>query len=613
MRKTEDEDDQFTFRRVERLAPSSQLEEVLSATILRVAKEKFQARLMEDDEKPSPTSSLGVEANINNEPLTSENESLDMDLDEALSATSKTSKKTRETFQGEQTFQPAVATDDDLSYSLIRPSTRALLAKLDQTLTILHNARMTSAETLLDSKMGYLSASEQEDDEARFDEATPTRRSSRSRSRFRAHSPSSSLAPSPSGTSTRNSTPGNPMFTVERKTNFGRPMKYVPKEGESERDFLIRRARALKLKIPVFSDEEEGGAKSMAVNRTTPKQAIYTPATLNKATRRGRPSIHVPREGETEREFLIRRAKEQKKKRPVFADDEADGGITTAAEGGPETPPRQKGSRRRRGSSSSLSPAGGRTWMRERLQRLRPRDWSDVMGAAALAGFAPEVVARATQRCADLFGEEMDMRTITAEGHEKTRRYIPGGGDVDDNDDDDDSSESSESEEEVGIRRARSASRARSVAARTPSTRKRQRRSSSQGPVFGNYCPYMDCDRAIRGFARPWHLKRHLKLVHGEDIESATPREISPDKGKAAATAVPKRTPKGGVHKDGFLVPIMMQKGWRADDARKRADRRTSRKRRRDESSEEESEDSSGSASLESESGVESAESESES
>lgn len=50
---------------------------------------------------------------------------------------------------------------------------------------------------------------------------------------------------------------------------------------------------------------------------------------------------------------------------------------------------------------------------KRRGKKLLPRDWSEVMGAAALVGFSPDVIARATQRCSNLFGEGMGMRTMT--------------------------------------------------------------------------------------------------------------------------------------------------------------------------------------------------------
>jgi hypothetical protein len=43
---------------------------------------------------------------------------------------------------------------------------------------------------------------------------------------------------------------------------------------------------------------------------------------------------------------------------------------------------------------------------------LGPRDWSEVLGVASLAGWSPAVIERATKRCALLFGEHMMFRTM---------------------------------------------------------------------------------------------------------------------------------------------------------------------------------------------------------
>lgn len=517
MKRTEDEDEVFTYRRSEGDMPSSKLEEVVSAAILRCAKEKFRKRGFEEPRQPP----AGEDANVNQEPPSSGNESPPsatdsedgegMDLDGASAAKSK--RKQQRIPQ--RTFKPAVATDDDGSYALIRPSTRSILAKLDQTLTILHNARMTSAQKFLDSPRATSS-----EDESLYDEATPSRHRSRSRAtpRRQASRPTS------------------------RARSMSTPLAEVP---------------------------------------TTDADAAATgPAAKPQKSKRGRKPQSRPREGETEREFLIRRAKEQKKKRPVFPGDandhdDAGGGTTTTAAAESAKSPTRRGRHRR-------SPAAGADghWTRKRLERLNPRDWSDVMGAAALAGFPARVIERATQRCANLFGEGMDMHTVaeTASGTGvETTRYLPGGGISS-------ASESESEDESDGIRQARSISRMSSRAAsptsnneggQGPSSRERQKRSASRGSAVGHhFCPHVDCERAYRGFDRPFNLKRHLRLIHGEE---EAPAEV-----KTAETAGGDLL--GGVHRDGFLEPIRAQKGWRAEDTRKRARKRTPKKRRRDDS-----------------------------
>lgn len=514
MKRTEDEDEVFTYQCTEGYTPSSNLEEVVSAAILRFAKEKFRARSFEEAHQLRAREV----ANTDQEPLSSENESIpgETDSDDGedidLGGVSSAKSKHKQDQAPRTTFKPVVATDDDISYELIRPSTRSILAKLDQTLAILHHARMTSAQNVLDSRQATSSG-----DESLYDEATPSRHRSRSRA-----------TPRPAG----------------RSASRARSMSTTGAE------------------IPTNADPS-----------AKPK------------SKRGRKPQSRPREGETEREFLIRRAREQKKKRPAFSDDDDDvGGTTTAAES-VKSPVR--GRRRPDNGHSEY-------WTQKKMGRLHLRDWSDVMGAAALAGFSPKIIERATQRCADLFGEGMDMHTISetaalarGAGFE-TRRYLPGG-EISPGED--------EGDEVVETRQARSVSRISSVTpsravsraqsrAASPissgedpgrereSFSKRQRRSASRGSAVGyHFCPHAGCERAHRGFDRPFNLKRHLRLVHNEE-GPAGPKTTE-------AVEAAESELLGGVHRDGFLEPIRPQKGWRAEDTKKRAKRGTPNKRRR--------------------------------
>lgn len=52
--------------------------------------------------------------------------------------------------------------------------------------------------------------------------------------------------------------------------------------------------------------------------------------------------------------------------------------------------------------------------------RLKLRDWSEVMGLASMMGLPTPAVMRASKRCADLFGEDMEFR-IMPEGRVKKR------------------------------------------------------------------------------------------------------------------------------------------------------------------------------------------------
>lgn len=116
-------------------------------------------------------------------------------------------------------------------------------------------------------------------------------------------------------------------------------------------------------------------------------------------TNRGRKKKDYPRlAGESDEQYAIRIARIRRVPMPALASPR---GTESPA---PVTPTKP------RSSIADTTKAEGRA--ATRLSRLELRDWSDVLGMAALAGFDQRVVQRATKRCADLFGEGMTMRTI---------------------------------------------------------------------------------------------------------------------------------------------------------------------------------------------------------
>lgn len=63
-------------------------------------------------------------------------------------------------------------------------------------------------------------------------------------------------------------------------------------------------------------------------------------------------------------------------------------------------------------AASTTTHPGSRSSSKRRHDQQNPRDWSDVLGMAALTGWSPAVIARAGKRCADLFGEDMQFRSL---------------------------------------------------------------------------------------------------------------------------------------------------------------------------------------------------------
>ncbi|KAI5844410.1 hypothetical protein DFP73DRAFT_52811 [Morchella snyderi] len=62
-----------------------------------------------------------------------------------------------------------------------------------------------------------------------------------------------------------------------------------------------------------------------------------------------------------------------------------------------------------------------RKWAKKRMTRLRLRDWSNVVGVAALTGFAGDVVQRTVGRCGVMFGETMGWRNVGRDDHLRGR------------------------------------------------------------------------------------------------------------------------------------------------------------------------------------------------
>ncbi|RGP76227.1 hypothetical protein FLONG3_5355 [Fusarium longipes] len=486
------EDECFTFRRQEEILPSTELEEEISATILRTAKRRFRRKKskmaqpsIEDSMPPSIESGNSTPNILSREssarPDTEdENEKMALDDSEA--------KPTRR--RNPKTYEPVESTNDEASYALLRPSTRHILSKLDNTLTILQNSR--------EAGMNYVSDSSTEDE------------------------------------SDNHSQSGH-------KKSRGRPRKITP-------------------------DRASSASTSSAHGGTT--------------SRRGRPrKVHVPRDGETHEEMLQRVARESHRKIPITTEDR-DAAFEEWVRKGDEVIERERSlsikRARSQGTETGDESASGTNVDRKRA-RLGLRDWSDVLGAAALAGFSGDVIARTARRCADLFGEGMVVRTLNEVPATKDKgttsveyRPEPIQLSYSDSDADDESDDGADLvQRRVASRQAslahssrspdsiRSSSRRSTRSPGPPSAARspRPRSSSTGGLVF---CPIPSCDRAANGFSRKQNLRRHMELVHqGQTEELDSDEEVM-----------------GGVHVDGFLKPIVPGRGWRGEDTMQRQRKR---------------------------------------
>jgi len=257
-----------------------------------------------------------------------------------------------------------------------------------------------------------------------------------------------------------------------------------------------------------------------------------------KKTRRGRPlKVYERLDGETQQDYLIRIARVQKKPMPSFAST-------------PEVSPAPKS------KSKKTFPKKEATEEEKSVskqKKLGLRDWSEVLGSAALVGFSPHVLARATQRCANLFGEGMTMRTMvempfSEKLADNVATYLP------------------QAIPDLGIEHSETSSDSASShptsSGTGPSgrhvTRNRLPRNIPQQQNV--FCAIDGCPRKITGFRDNPSLKRHLRKAHQiaedclEDYILSSDEEID-----------------GAVHIDGFLKTARpLRGGYERKDKRKR-------------------------------------------
>lgn len=152
------------------------------------------------------------------------------------------------------------------------------------------------------------------------------------------------------------------------------------------------------------------------------------------------------------------------------------------------------------------------------FQRGEQRDWSEVMGIAAMTGLPSDAVMRASKRCADLFGQDMEFRRL----HEGKMRKI----------------------EDLGSGKWRLAyieSDTEGENMPRPLPRRKKQRLRKEDPVHDSdldhvqpmsrpmgkgehrkadiLCPITSCPRHTQGFSRTWNLTLHMRKAHGRERE----------------------------------------------------------------------------------------------
>ncbi|PWY86083.1 hypothetical protein BO70DRAFT_378750 [Aspergillus heteromorphus CBS 117.55] len=203
--------------------------------------------------------------------------------------------------------------------------------------------------------------------------------------------------------------------------------------------------------------------------------------------------------------------------------------------------------------------------------RLGIRDWSEVLGVAAMTGWPPAVVMRTAQRCANLFGEDMAFHILkegnlqqTHDDDTKIWKYAESESEPDaapapepnsehDHEHEDESESASESKPvqpqpqpeskpspppqpelppppppppssrsrpSSQKPRSRPTSSKRGSTSRANSTAPEDGEDPSQPKGKGEHrkndivCPIQTCSRHGKGFSRTWNLNLHMKRMH---------------------------------------------------------------------------------------------------
>ena len=253
-----------------------------------------------------------------------------------------------------------------------------------------------------------------------------------------------------------------------------------------------------------------------------------------KKTHRGRPQkVYERLEGENQQEYLVRIARLQKKALPSFA----------MLQPPYVPPPRSPSAASSKSRKSPTRRATSEELKIVRQKKLGLRDWSEVLGSAALVGFPPDVIVRATQRCADLFGEGMTMMTLpeapfAEKDSDFMTTYLPE--EIPDFGPEDESPDQENDESE--IKTSRSTSRAR------------KRNAPAELETKSWFCPIEDCRRQNKGFGYISGLRRHLEKFHHMAEDKID--ELLDDSEEM----------DGAVHIDGFLKPLRQKRGVRGKD-----------------------------------------------
>ena len=433
--------------------PSREMEEVLTAEGVKLAKERFEGRKWKiRDEITSDMEREEVEEFRENAV------EMGLDPDEELERVKNEYYDEPETGEAGRTRfrwlrdrkEPAVDADDDRNKARMSVPVRHTLSRLDDLLLALRKNR-TAGDELLAAMNGKKSqdASRSTSIASAYAADTTDGNSKDVIDRISRESKPKRKVGKPKKIHLRDVPEYKQEYIIEKvKGKRGRPKKVpVPQEGETQEEAIIRMHKKMKKKVPVFqsnsksekkikdepndedvmmaeySDVEDahaakGGNISPELIGYLEGQTMLEEAAISQTRTGGNISPELI--GTLEEQTMLEEAAAAQASQDFQGLDQDDikqsdsdcpvreEYIASQYDNWPYPKEMWKDRMARRKAKKAGEEAEHREWM----TRYANRDWSDVLGMAAIIGFPPKVIQRTAQRLTGLLGEGIDLRVF---------------------------------------------------------------------------------------------------------------------------------------------------------------------------------------------------------
>ncbi|KZF26246.1 hypothetical protein L228DRAFT_8310 [Xylona heveae TC161] len=520
-RKANDEFDAYTIKRAGTWKPSFWLEEELMATTLRIAKDGFDNRELEEEwiESEEGTAQNGDIPDIKDAAYMTDDSQAGMsDYPRKL----RVRRKVRREDPGPP-LRPVVMADDDQAKRILQPTTRHILSSLDNLLAGLRHSRQAYA---LSSTEGDTSdaQTELEPEPARAERSEKDETANQTKRRAgRPRKPRplvpTDIPPVPAQEEDDELSDSSPA-SAGKKRKVGRPRKY-PKPLEGETYYMMRQRLAEESKL---SARARRAAHRANVSTSEPESPTASQSTQRKPNDK------------------MRSHSKNRSKSTGYSSSGSTSDLSARSV-----------TKRSGSSTDEKASRQSRTF-----ESLGLRDWSEVIGIASIVGWDPKVVARTASRCAKLFGESLEMRTLGDKGApvttESITEFTPFGVRSDsinapsvssrNNPASRENSTSLAAESRLNEAASASISSLSQPCLEGSLTRPRPR--LPQAVPYSPWsldpqrtCPIPECRYHNHVFKKRWNLHNHIRRTHGEEFLSSADTTHRPTPTPASSCRVP--------------------------------------------------------------------------